>query len=538
MNKTTNKTMTKNEKYIFEKSPELYTAIKNRNLWFVRSVSISMDDKSSFAKYGKEEYVDMKNVLDYNNILSIPERPLFNQSINALVIPFTGENVWDCRPYIFVAPMYEYIGELVGGTQQDYLTIGTHTYSKESYLLVPNKDVDMLTKLLKPKLKSTIVGYNFPKHILGHEGNGCLSNLKNLSAGDETPRMAVEKLFDAIESEKGYDIWRLKKDLQLEGDSNVPKVKPSTSEINAYSIRINKKGDGINVDKILAAFNPLFEADGLSIEKLSKYIHDTLKMIMLKPTSTDKTDTSQFLYDYLSTIDPEEEFKGNTCAKLADSNLFTLNGFNMLSDYEQQLSTVTPTSAKYNDFSINYLTTIYNKSIQLMLLLEVIHMFKIQYITDTVAIQKLNKLIKTKLFDKNKFSSILHNIYNEEKDAFTTIKTITTIIADICYIYDEVDDDKIKEFDTNIKSFNEILDDAVKKLHTVFSIRKKSLASTSNSRINKSNTSYTHKNNTRKLNKVRNSLRRQSKTPYRARSLRRQSKKHSSITKPYKHHTI
>jgi hypothetical protein len=168
-------------------------------------------------------------------------------------------------------------------------------------------------------------------------------------------------------------------------------------------------------------------------------------------------------------------------------------------------------------------------------------MFKIQYIKDANAIQKLNKLIKTKLFDKTKFSSILHNIYNEEKDAFTTIKTITTIIAGICYEYEDVDAAMLENFDTNITSFNGILADAVKKLHTAFSIRKKSLASTSNLQNHKPNTP-----NTRKFNK-RHGLRKQSKNPSKVQGLRsqstkpskvqglrRQSKKKPRIFKPYR----
>jgi hypothetical protein len=43
----------------------------------------------------------------------------------------------------------------------------------------------------------------------------------------------------------------------------------------------------------------------------------------------------EFLYDYISDIDLTEEFEEeHRCAKLEQSDLFILTGFNLLSDYK------------------------------------------------------------------------------------------------------------------------------------------------------------------------------------------------------------
>lgn len=253
------------EEYLKANAPNLYKAIINKNLWFVRSTEIESTDTviRNLAEESKEEYFSIDDVINLEKITFFPKKPFFNQSINLLVLPFAPEYVWDCRKYIFVAPVSEFIGELIMGTHQDYLTMGSHIYTEESYLLVPNDDVERI-RMKYPRLRSTIVGYDYPVALSGKEGFDCIQRLKP-EIDHTTPRQAVEELFDRIEREKGIEIWRAKN--QTEKPNSIkPIIHGSNSGDNEFSYRVNSAGKRINIDTLLKEFRPLRVADGNSYE--------------------------------------------------------------------------------------------------------------------------------------------------------------------------------------------------------------------------------------------------------------------------------
>ena len=286
-----------NTNYIKLNSKNLLEAIENKNLWFVHSTEIyHPTSKYDLANYSIYSFINLEEVLDVKNILEIPTRPAFNQSINSLVFPFTDQNIWDCRKYIFVAPMAEFIGELYMGTQQDYLTLQPHVYTKESFLLVPLNEVEQVKKDF-PELKSTIVGYHYPEALKDLEGGtlegykcgSALENINNKKDVVETPRYAVKLLFDDIELKNPkIDIWRVKEELQWPNNNARPPLQASTKNVTNFSVRVDKYNNEYNIDHMLEKFAPLVIADNTDLEVLGNRMFNSLNKLFRNINSADQ----------------------------------------------------------------------------------------------------------------------------------------------------------------------------------------------------------------------------------------------------------
>jgi hypothetical protein len=237
-------------------------AIENKNLWFVHSIdslyqfngtgqSVPIE---SLSKYGTESYFDFTEMFIRGNT-SVPSKIELHHFINGLVLPFSDNDIWDCYKYVFVAPMKEFIGELYMGKSFDYATLQPHKYSRESFLLVPNDEVDKIKRDF-PGLLSNVKGYNYPQLLSDESGNPnrgkeCFNALRTLEDnGDyETPRMAVEKLFDELEEKLHVKIWRLKEEDIFEKEKiNVPRVINESKPPKRIN---NNSGKEYDIDKML-----------------------------------------------------------------------------------------------------------------------------------------------------------------------------------------------------------------------------------------------------------------------------------------------
>ena len=356
------------KRYLANKAPELWAAINNKNLWLVRSTEIyNPMTMGQLAKFSREQYVKMPDILDRKAIFEIPQRALFNQCINLLVLPFTGTDIWDCRKYVFVAPMSEFVGELVGGTHQDFLTVGSHVYTTESYLLVPNDEVEKVHADF-PNLKSTIVGYNYPKRLSGKETLSCTMELSRGESNikEETPRLAVENLFDRISREKGIDIWRFPEQYQ-NSKLRAPKQHPTNLGNNEWAVRVDKHGAQINVDSLLIKFNPLFKADGFSLEVICNKI-SSIKNALRKKNVT--TNDGLFLSDIVETQPDCNDLPGRATGWYS---IYVMVIASQLKDFkESQLDEID----KYSESAREYLIAIYSKSFNIIFYLEILHAYK------------------------------------------------------------------------------------------------------------------------------------------------------------------
>ena len=192
--------------------------IVNKNLWFVHSIDTL--DNVNLKNEGRELYFNYSDFLDTKNLMSVPSRIEFNHSIGHLVRPFSARDIWDCHKYMFIAPMIEFMGELLGGNIGDYITVGNHKYSSESYLLVPNKELKSIQTNL-PELKSTIVGYDYPEELINNKtkdqkrGIDCSNALKKIlrNSNKTPPRQAVNDLFLKLR-EDGIDVYMRDERLQ------------------------------------------------------------------------------------------------------------------------------------------------------------------------------------------------------------------------------------------------------------------------------------------------------------------------------------
>jgi len=360
--------MNAQQRHLANKAPELWAAINNKNLWLVRSTEIyNPMTMRELAYFSTEQYVNMHDILDKKAIFEIPQRALFNQSINLLVLPFTSSYIWDCRKYIFVAPMSEFVGELVGGTHQDFLTVGSHQYTAESYLLVPNDEVEKVHADF-PNLKSTIVGYNYPKRLTGKETLSCTNELLHgeYNIKEETPRLAVENLFDRISRTKGIDIWRYPQQY-YNSKLRAPKQHPSNSGNNQWSFRVDKNGKSINIDECLIKFNPLFKADEFSLEKLCGHIQLMKNTLRIKNSTTNN---GSFLSDLIETE--------TDCDKIPialDKN-YDIHAFKITRHLKEFKETQLDIVDKYSPIAKRYLSAIYTKSSNIICYLEVLHAYK------------------------------------------------------------------------------------------------------------------------------------------------------------------
>ena len=323
------KYMTKGEKY------KLYNAIVNKNLWFVHSIDTL--DIENLINDGRELYFNLSDFLDSRNLLLFPQRIEFNNSIGHFVQPFSIENNWDCRKYIFVAPMIEYIGELLVGNIQDYITVGNHKYSKESYLLVPNNELSDIQKKL-PNLESTIIGYDYPEEFWNKEtgwhkqGSQCFNELKKLlrsSKKKTPPREAVINLFHELRENKDIDVYTVDEDMQYANSTTYePIIRASDrdyiddeqTDLKWGKLR-DKSGNLHNINIMLNSLYPIEIPDSSSfhdlvllINQIKKYVTDPKKLIKAKILSSDDHEI----------IDPNEwldaEGPEKLCSGLSPSN--------------------------------------------------------------------------------------------------------------------------------------------------------------------------------------------------------------------------
>jgi hypothetical protein len=342
--------------YIQSVSEDFYNSIAEKKLWFVRSLDIyNPQTVDNLANHSIERYFNLEHVLNPNMIFEIPERLGFNQAINNLVLPFTGTNIWDCRPYVFVAPMSEFVGELYGGTQQDYLTIGAgHTYTEESFLLVPESEVEKI-KASFPGLRATVVGYKYPKDALyGKEGVSCfnaLHELKSLNGTIETSRLAVNKLL------KSVGAWTLPEELQYLSHAvhNIPVTLASNSTKSEYSIRYNMtKGDKHNVNVMLSTYSDLSMADNTPLETITKYVK-YFKTNYLNKYNKDAI----LLIDIGNKIECISDIYPMNFTRLNFAANSILNDPNFLSKYNQTVQ--------------NFLTIVINKIINIPYMIEILY---------------------------------------------------------------------------------------------------------------------------------------------------------------------
>lgn len=426
------------ERYLKKNSKELYDAIMNKNLWFVRSTEIYNEGLSDNLKNGYECYFDMDRINDRNDIFSIPSKPLFNQSVNLMVLPFTSQNVWDCKKYVFVSPMKEYIGELIGGVHQDYLTMGKHKFSRESYLLVPKNEFDKVTRDFKTNgnLQSTIIGYNYNPKLLGELGVDCLDQLKSeelirpsIPAPSEsplinienskTPREAVNNLFLYLRNVKGINVYMPSPDYEYKNKTLVPKIRPSSDENDEYSLRLNNVNKSINVDNLLSQYGFPEIADGNVFEKMC----DTISLLKTQLRTIHKLDTAKTNYNFISNIIINSNCfewrgqctgEGNICYAW---DVFSVI-YNILPRKESYNKTdlkLTP-SDRYTKSTMKYLNSIVTKSTNMILYFELLY----YYIQSLKGINNTN-LRKTRIETKNNIEFIKKNINTDEVNDLTKI---------------------------------------------------------------------------------------------------------------------
>jgi hypothetical protein len=440
-----------NELYIYEKSPTLYEAIKNKNLWLVRSFTgFNKDEKNtSMYKNGSDNDGDLDNFLNINKSLNITNKPVLNHSINTLVIPFSQSNNWECGKYILVSPMSEYIGELIGGTQKDYITIGNHKFTSETYFLVPNDELNYI-KTNFTKLQAQIIGYDYPNELSNKTQQECMSKVKQIYSAKKfiTPRIAVENLLTKISQDLGYDIWRINQEL-LSTIYDDTKVQSNNYKNNPYSIRLDKKGIKINIDEMLDKFATVFDPDTHSLVVNILNIQTIKRKIILNDVSNckdkntfnneKKNDCNRFICEFDNLIDQCEilnvlyqDSSKCFCLEIARNNisinrdLYNLEEGN--DDYNKK--SITSKSIKYNDTTIKFLESIVNKSYTLGIYLEILFMLKNKYDNEELN-NFLTKYLKSN--DENLLNS-LYSFFTQNKDIIDTLNNISLITDEICFV--------------------------------------------------------------------------------------------------------
>jgi hypothetical protein len=248
---------------------DLNKAIDAKHLWLVHAV----ENLHPSLATGVESYYNYDELIDRTKVTTF-YRPLFNHAINTLVLPFSERNIWDCHKYIFVAPMSEYKNEIYLGNSLDITTIAYHKYTNESYLLVPNDEVDETKRKYKPGLQSQIIGYDFPDVLrnrfmqdLPLYGKQCwdaLGQLDSSGYGTDThgkpyvaPRKAVKDLLYKIseENEGAINIWQIQNSIDYTQSGYVPHIFNTSSD---FKYRYDEK-EGLsqyvhrqfNIDQLL-----------------------------------------------------------------------------------------------------------------------------------------------------------------------------------------------------------------------------------------------------------------------------------------------
>ena len=266
----------------------LNKAIDDKHLWLVHAVEKL---SPSLAIDGVESYDNYDELIDRTKFTKVP-RPLFNHAINTLVLPFSEYNIWDCHKYIFVAPMSEYKNEIYLGNSLDITTIANHKYTNESYLLVPNDEVNDTIRDYKPNLQSKIIGYDFPDVLKNKiipnfplTGQQCREGLAKLDSSGYreqkngkpyvAPRKAVQDLLYKIseESKGAINIWQIQNSIDYNQPGYVPHIYDNSSD---FKFRYDEK-EGVSqythrkfyVDQLLHNENLYAELpDTTDIQKL------------------------------------------------------------------------------------------------------------------------------------------------------------------------------------------------------------------------------------------------------------------------------
>lgn len=164
-------------------------------IWLVRAVDFTVEAHcKSLRETGRESYFDLNSSCS----LLLPQKFTLNFAMNELVRPFGGDNNWDCHKYIFIENMKHFKGEIVGGNEQDIISVVGHKWSPESILLLPDGK-DTPCKETFTKFQGTIVRYNYPRRWdEAEEYSACAAKLMlPLDPGEETPRNAVRRVLDS-----------------------------------------------------------------------------------------------------------------------------------------------------------------------------------------------------------------------------------------------------------------------------------------------------------------------------------------------------
>jgi len=469
--------LSNNTKYIKfkSKSEKLLKAIENKNLWFVHSTEIyNPQTMANLANHSRYSFIKLKDVLNRKNILEIPTRPALNQSINSLVWPFSLKNIWDCRKYIFVAPMSEFIGELYMGTQQDYLTLQPHVYTKESFLLVPYDEVKQVEQNF-PKLKSQIVGYHYPPELKDKTGEECYNALKtitNKKDNIETPRYAVELLFDELEKRLGIDIWRVDREYQwphnqrdwpdarsdfrpsttTEIEDARPKPWSSTAFIeDGYSYRVDKNNTPHNIDDMLDKFEPLIVADATKLELLGKLLNDSLNRIFRNIKSAkpiyflSENFINKIFNNELYWVDKSSEFSPtrkccfcyNAYAMNMPEGILALKVLEYAdaigADASKQITRKNKQYFKYNPEKRNYLRSIVDKAYNIVQYMEILNNYKNIYARRTEDFDKITNIFKNIEKDGGDVTEILRRLtINEEYRILPSLQRVALRFKEAC----------------------------------------------------------------------------------------------------------
>ena len=287
--------MNPQENYLSYTNPRLYDAIQNKHLWFVHSINLRNPIEEvvgPMKKYGRESY-GKENEYKKAYFLRLEPRPIIHHAINYFVTPFLSQYIWDCRPYVFVAPLSEFIGELYVGNDQDFLTFGPHTYSSESFLIVPESERKQIKKEF-PGIQSTILGYNYNETLREQERQNCQERIGALApiypssvAESETAREAVNNLFALLRQRRGINTWKFPNVYQYESknEHKKPRGAISLNSRNNIGIRSNKKGRFHDVNRLLADSFKQIQADDafLITEEITNSLRKNLNMAIKKP---------------------------------------------------------------------------------------------------------------------------------------------------------------------------------------------------------------------------------------------------------------
>lgn len=418
--------LTPQERYVRDKSPELFEAIMNKNLWLTRSVIPSWASLDSRRPSTTEFYGDFDRFLDRKRFFEVPTKPAFNFTVNGLVIPFPPSQIWDCRPYLLVSPMKHFIGEIYAGNSRDLITLGPHTYKKGSYFLYPKSMRERVMEnssfgygglFLSNEVE--LVEYDDMGEVIERELDQCfdaLSAARLQNNGKQTIRYALEKLFDRIEEEQNIDIWRIPESIQYanpmpdeKNESGRPiLLRRPTKDIRnnlepvqvanhrgeqLYSYRYTKNNDVIDVDTLLSTVYTRVEVDQSNSETLSNdyqralgYIQGYKTVFPVTILETGRVDFSKLqnfpsLYDMVSDIENlNKELNINNIGKYVITTRVRMSNFyyddereftyyNMLkkiSNLIRELNT-----DKYSERSKQFIHSFVSKAINIILLLEI-----------------------------------------------------------------------------------------------------------------------------------------------------------------------